>query len=67
MKGTAERNKTILAKYRTLRAKKIRQWDALDVIRSEQEKPLEYTTLLHIITEEAQNEREQSRSVAANQ
>jgi len=61
------RNKKILERYRTLRGKKIKQYDALDIIRDEcptkNEKKLEYQTILHIITETAKNERqEQTRS-----
>lgn len=57
------RNKNILEKYRTLRAKKIRQYDALDIIRTEIQPPLQYETLLCIITMEKKNERERlSRS-----
>lgn len=56
---TAIRNKAILTKYRTLRAKKIKQYDALDEIRAGLERPLDYATILHIITEEVKNEREQ--------
>ena len=58
---TAVRNKIILQKYRTLRAKKVKQYDALDEIRSGLERPLDYATILHIITEEVRNEREQSQ------
>ena len=57
------RDKNILEKYRTLRAKKIKQYDALDIIRGEQAQPLQYETILHIITEAKKDEREQlSRS-----
>jgi len=53
------RNKKILAEYRALRSKKIRQYDALDIINEGLEHPLEYSSILHIITETARNERQQ--------
>ena len=66
-----DRDKKILERYRTLRGKKIRQYDALDIIRNEypmkNQKKLEYQTILHIITEAAKDERQgQTQSEVQN-